>query len=254
MQIALLTDFGSRDPYVAAMKGVIASRTEARVTDLSHDIAPFDIFEAAWFLGTVVPFWPEGTIFVVVIDPGVGSSRKIVAAHEQGKVFLAPDNGVLSLVVTNAAAIRSVEKDLLFLPSDSTTFHGRDRFAPVAAALANGLSLEEVGPPLASMARLDYEPPVYGDDVVSGRIVAVDRFGNVITDIARARVPFESFELHARDLAIDRVETNYADAGPGPFLITGSSGRIEISIAGESAAERLRLRRLQRVEVRKRPV
>lgn len=254
MPIALLTDFGTRDPYVAAMKGVIAARCQTAVADLSHEIAPFDILEAAWFLRTAARFWPAGTIFVVVVDPGVGTDRRIIAASEGERMFLAPDNGVLSLVVTPQAEIRSVENATLFLPDASTTFHGRDRFAPVAAALASGHAIEDLGPRLESIVRLDYEPPAYGDDVARGTIVAIDRFGNLITDIERGRLPFDDLELHARDLAIDRVETTYAGAGPGPFLIVGSSGCIEISVANGSAADRLRLRRSQRIEVRRRPV
>lgn len=242
-RIALLTDFGTRDPYVAAMKGVIAARTEAVVHDLSHEIGPFDVLEAAWFLRVVVPYWPEGTIFVCVVDPGVGTSRRIVAAEVDGRMFLAPDNGLLTFVASQG---RSVENHALFLPTASTTFHGRDRFAPVAAALANGLSMAVLGPEVG-IRKLPYEPPSYGD-VVHGTIVAVDRFGNVITDIEASRLR-PPFELRVGDLTLDRVEKTYGSAAPGPFLIVGSSGFIEISIANASAAERLQLRRLERVEL-----
>jgi S-adenosylmethionine hydrolase len=243
--IALMSDFGTRDPYVASMKGVIASRTTAPLFDLSHEIPPYDVLEAAWFLKTAAPHWPAGTIFVAVVDPGVGSSRRIVAAGWQGRLFLAPDNGLLSLLPLERMV--SVENEQFFLPGGSTTFHGRDRFAPAAAALANGTALEELGPPLQSIVRLDYERPRYGD-TARGTIVAVDRFGNLITDIERARVP-GAIALRARNVIIDRMERNYADAEPGAFLIVGSSGFIEISVANGSAAERLQLRRLDRVEV-----
>lgn len=258
--IALLTDFGTRDPYVAAMKGVIASRCEAPIHDLTHDIQPYDVLGAAWFLKSVAAFWPAGTIFVCVVDPGVGTARKIVALEQDGRIFLAPDNGLLTFVwrTGNPACpderqaglpvLHSVENESLFLPGSSTTFHGRDRFAPVAAALANGLPLAEAGPVLDRIATLPYEAPSY-DGVVRGTIVAIDRFGNAITDIERALVPFAPFALHARDIVIDRVETAYGDAAPGPFLIVGSTGCIEISVANASAAERLHLRRLERVEL-----
>jgi S-adenosyl-L-methionine hydrolase (adenosine-forming) len=242
MRIALLTDFGTRDPYVAAMKGVIAARTAAPVHDLTHEIAPFDVLEAAWFLKTIVPYWPEGTIFVCVVDPGVGTSRKIVVAESGGHTFLAPDNGLLTFVASQG---RSIEDPSLFLPTTSTTFHGRDRFAPVAAALANG---ETVHGPRLDLIKLRYEPPVYGDEVVRGTIVAVDRFGNLITDIERARLR-GAFTMRVRDLVIDRVEETYGNAAPGPFLIVGSSGHVEISLANASAADRLQLRRLERVEL-----
>ena len=246
-RIALLTDFGTRDPYVAAMKGVIAARTDVAVHDLGHDIAPFDVLEGAWFLRTVVPYWPAGTIFVCVVDPGVGTSRRIVAVEEEGRVFLAPDNGLLTFVHSRGVA-HSVENAALFLRTTATTFHGRDRFAPVAAAIANGTPLADLGPRVDDLVRLRYEPPRYGE-IVQGTIVAVDRFGNAITDIERSRVPFEPFALKVRDLTLERVEQTYGGAAPGPFLIVGSSGCIEISVANASAAERLQLRRLERVEL-----
>ena len=251
IRIALLTDFGTRDPYVAAMRGVLAARTNAAVIDLSHDIAPFDVMEAAWFLRTVVPFWPEQSLFVCVVDPGVGTDRRILAAQKDGQLFLAPDNGLLSFVIAGeaAASVVSVESPQLFLPGGSSTFHGRDRFAPVAAAIANGLSIGELGPRVDSIKRLPYEAPIYEESVARGTVVSADRFGNLITDIEIARLPFASFALHARRVVIDRIETTYAGADPGPFLIVGSSGCIEISVANGSAAERLQMRRLDRVEV-----
>ena len=247
--ITLLTDFGTRDPYVATMKGVIAARTSVAVADLSHDIAPFDVLEAAWFLRTAAPYWPEGTIFVCVVDPGVGTERKIVAVEHDSRIYLAPDNGLLSLAVPGDAAAYSVENEALFLPSGSTTFHGRDRFAPVAAALANGASIETLGPRIRDIVRLPYEPPRYEADRAEGTIVAIDRFGNLITDIERARVPFDHFTLHAGSVTIERLEENYGDAEPGAFMIVGSSGCIEISVANGSAAERLRLRRLSSIQL-----
>ena len=247
--IALLTDFGTRDPYVAAMKGVLASRTSAVVQDLSHDIAPFDVLGAAWFLSTIVRYWPAGTIFVCVVDPGVGTARNIIAVESEQRVFLAPDNGLLTFVpdVEHAVA-HAVTNESFFLPEGSNTFHGRDRFAPVAAAIANGTPLAQLGPRLDSIARLRYEPPSYGE-VVRGTIVAVDRFGNAITDVERTKIPFSPFALRVREHVIDRVEANYGNAAPGAFLIVGSTGCVEISVANASAAERLQLRRLERVEL-----
>src|SRR5207253_625763 len=175
-RIALVTDFGTRDPYVAAMKGVIASRTDAPILDCTHEIAPFDIWEAAFYLRPIVRYWPDGTIFTVVIDPGVGTSRRMVAIDSAGTFFLAPDNGVLTFVIGIAHA---VENESLFLPDGSTTFHGRDRFAPVAAALANGTSVRELGPEVQERTRLDYEPPTDS----RGTIVRIDRFGNAVTDL-----------------------------------------------------------------------
>ena len=229
------------------MKGVLASRTSVPLHDLTHDLAPFDVLGAAWFLGTVVRYWPAGTIFVCIVDPGVGTTRRIVAVEEEARVFLAPDNGLLTFVNNERAF--SVENESLFLPGGSNTFHGRDRFAPVAAALANGLSLEDVGPRIDGIITLSYTPPSYEEKIVRGTVVAVDRFGNVITDIDASRIPFAPFALTAHDIHLDRLEQNYGDAAPGPFLIVGSTGCIEISIANANAAERLHLRRLQRVAI-----
>lgn len=248
--IALLTDFGTRDPYVAAMKGVIAARTDARVVDLTHEIAPFDVFGAAFFLRDVVPYWPAATIFVVVVDPGVGTSRRILAAQRSGPTFLAPDNGVLSLVMEDRHSCLSVENESFFLPAGSTTFHGRDRFAPVAAALANGTALAELGPPVDEIVRLDYAPPAYGAAKIDGTIIGVDHFGNLITDIEAAKIGFEQLELRAGWHVVDRQARAYGDGTEKtPFLIVGSTGRIEVSVANGSAADVLQLARGEKVSI-----
>ncbi len=246
MPIALLTDFGTRDPYVAVMKGVIASRTAEVIHDLTHEISPFGVWQAAFFLRDVIDYWPKGTIFVCVVDPGVGTGRRIVAVAADERIFLAPDNGLLTFVEGEARAITNEE---LFLHSASTTFHGRDRFATVAAALANGLPLETLGPRIADRVRLAYDAPSYGRDRIDGTIVAIDRFGNLITDVEAKRIVFPRFALHAAGHVIARLERNYGDAAPGPFLIVGSTGRIEISVSNASAAELLKLGRREGVAV-----
>jgi len=241
--ITLVTDFGTRDPYVASMKGVIASRTDAPVFDLTHEIAPHDVFEAAWFLRTVERWWPAGTIFVAVVDPGVGTTRRIIALERDGKIFLAPDNGLLTFVASVAppasAALRSVENESLFLPAGSDTFHGRDRFAPVTAALANGMPVVKLGPAIDDIVKLEYE---------RGTIVAIDRFGNAITDL---QPESGRFALSAGSVTIDRLCQTYAEGGSTPFMIVGSTGTIEISVRNGSAADVLHLRRGDRVEIRK---
>jgi S-adenosylmethionine hydrolase len=229
-----------RDPYVAAMKGVIASRCDAVLDDLSHDIAPFDVFEAAWFLRGAARWWPAGTVFVVVIDPGVGTSRRMLAVDDGARVFVAPDNGVLHFI---DGVARSIENTSLFLPNGSTTFHGRDRFAPVAAAIAGGLALDELGPRIDDRVTLDYTPPKYESDCATGRIVDVDRFGNCITDVEHAHLAFEPHQLRVCGVSIARSSSNYAEAGSGAFMIVGSSGCYEISVANESAAQLLQLGR-----------
>ncbi len=235
MLIALITDFGTRDPYVAAMKGVIASRCLAPIAGLTHDIAPFDVWEAAFFLRAVVPYWPEGTIFVCVVDPGVGTARRIIAVESEKRFFLAPDNGLLHFVDGDTY---HVANELLFLPGGSTTFHGRDRFAPVAAALANGLPITKLGPRVDDRVSLDYTP---------GTIVRIDRFGNCITDLIPPPAPFA---VIVKEQRIDEIRTTYT--GDGVFAVIGSTGCVEISVANGSAASLLQLRRGDRVTVVKR--
>lgn len=253
--VALLTDFGTRDPYVASMKAVISSHCTAAIVDLTHEIEPFDVFGAGWFLRTVAgSFTGEESrpvICVGVVDPGVGSERRILLLTRGHLSFLAPDNGLLSLLELEAARLYSVENAAHFLPAGSTTFHGRDRFAPVAAALARGLDPTELGPRIDphTMVRLDYERPRYDEERAVGRVVAIDRFGNAVTDIetARAGAPVS---VHVGTHAIARSARNYVEVGEGAFFVTGSSGTIEISLARGSAAEMLQIRRFDPVEVR----
>jgi S-adenosylmethionine hydrolase len=258
--IALLTDFGTRDPYVAAMKGVIASRCDARIVDLTHEIAPFDVWEGAFFLRDVVAYWPSETIFVCVVDPGVGTSRRILAVESAGRFFLAPNNGLLHFFLPEVkrrsdfpvrlsddakrepsdwrvrpTSVFAVTNDALFLPHGSTTFHGRDRFAPVAAAIASGTPLAELGPRIADPILLDYEP---------GAIVRIDRFGTCVTDIAPLPVPYAILVGGTR---IETIRTTYG--GEGAFAIVGSTGCVEISVANSSAATELHLSRGDRVTI-----
>jgi S-adenosyl-L-methionine hydrolase (adenosine-forming) len=259
MQIALLTDFGTRDSYVAAMKGVIAARTRATIHDLSHEIPPHDVFAAAWFLRNIERYWPKETIFVCVVDPGVGTRREIIALKKDGRFFLAPDNGLLTFVDPHEHRdgpfeLSAVTNEALFLADGSNTFHGRDRFAPAAAAIAEGASLDELGPRLDSIVHLPYEPPHYSSELVRGTIVSIDRFGNAVTDVEHRKLPFARFVLNVADAAVSSFVGSYEEGGTDPFLIVGSSGCIEVSIRQGSAADRLHLRVLDHVELRAEPV
>lgn len=258
--IALVTDFGTKDSYVAAVKGVIASRCDATIVDLTHEITPFDVFEAWWFLRNTLPYLPSSPetdastrcIVIAVVDPGVGSDRRLLAARIDGRVVLAPDNGMLSPLVGESTEVRSIENDDLFLPAGSTTFHGRDRFAPVAAALANGMAMAAVGPAVRpdSIVKLDYNLPNYGDVVSEGTVVSVDRFGNIVTDLEAAKIAdLEHSVLRVRHLRIDRIVKCYTDIGEGAAIVVGSNGTLEISVANASAAKVLHVARYERVEV-----
>ncbi|HEV7923142.1 MAG TPA: SAM-dependent chlorinase/fluorinase [Thermoanaerobaculia bacterium] len=261
--ITLLTDFGTRDPYVAAMKGVLVSRCSAPVVDLSHEIAPFDLLGAAFFLRDVVAYWPAGTIFVVVVDPGVGTSRRMIAVARDSRIFLAPDNGVLHFecrtgsqpaqrsVDAGPAESRphtySIENSALFLPNGSNTFHGRDRFAPVAAALANGLPLADLGPPIDDPVPLPYVEPVYEEERITGTVIGIDRFGNILTDIAR--LPFPPC-ARIGSTTIDQIARTYGEAA-GLCFVVGSAGRLEIAMPQASAADLLHLRAGDRLDITK---
>jgi S-adenosylmethionine hydrolase len=249
---ALLTDFGTRDPYVAAMKLVIADRCDADIADLSHEIGRHDVMEAAVFLRFALRTFDarRRSTIIAVVDPGVGSERRIVAASRGELTLLAPDNGLLSLVLDDSWRLRSLERESLFLPAGSSTFHGRDRFAPAAAALLSGTPFVSIGPAMEieSLVRLPYEPPRIGVNEVSGTILSIDRFGNAVTDVdASALGDLGSWRAEAGTGAVTAHARTYAamEGSREPFLILGSGGTIEISVSGGSAADLLQLSRLR---------
>lgn len=221
--IALLTDFGLSDHYVGTMKGVILGLApEARVVDLCHDVPPQDVAAAAFRLRAAAPYFPTGTIFVCVVDPGVGSERRIVWARgKSGRQYLAPDNGLLSWLDEGLDELRSVENAEWRLRPTSATFHGRDVFAPAAARLSRGEDPARLGPAIETIQAFEWPQDA---------VVAVDRFGNAITSVREAgRVRF-------RGKAVP-VKRTYADAEPGtPLALVGSSGLLELSVAGGSFA------------------
>jgi len=227
--IVLLTDFGLCDPFVGIMKGVIG--TAAPVVDLTHDVPPYGVREAAWLLRSSVPYFPKGSIFVSVVDPGVGSGRRALLAETERHLFLAPDNGLLGWL--RGARFREVTNRRLFLKPVSNTFHGRDVFASVASRLARGLPPSKVGPVVRSIVRLPDAP---------GRIVWIDRFGNLITNLAPGptRVRF-------RGRAIPVVKTYGSSKRGSVVAVVGSSGTLEIAVVHGSAAAGLRARIGERV-------
>jgi S-adenosylmethionine hydrolase len=251
-RITLLTDFGTADGYVAAMRGVLAGLApEARVEDASHEIAPGDIAAAAWALGNFWSFYPPGTVHLVVVDPGVGSARRALAARVGEHFFVAPDNGVLTrpLVESEAAEVVAVENRALMRAFVSVTFHGRDLFAPAAAHLALGGALAELGPPVHDALRLPELLPLRQQGSIRGQVVHIDRFGNLITNIPGSWLPPGA---HVRVGATDigPVRTTYADVATGRALaLVGSAGYLEISVRDGSAANKLWQRRGSEVVV-----
>ena len=256
MIITLLTDFGLEDEYAGVMKGVILSiNPTATVVDLCHLIPPGDVERAGWLLTWSWEFFPKGTVHVVVVDPGVGSSRKILCLPYKGHLFLAPDNGVLSPLLKDAGRHLQafwVKNKSLFLPQVSNTFHGRDIFAPVAAHLAGGLAPRLLGPRLHSFKRLPVSLPSRRKKGLVGQVIQWDRFGNAVTNLPGQllRRLNGGFEIRVREHRIRGLQRSYSSASEGePLAIVGSRGFLEIAVNGGSVARDLGLSIGDTVEV-----
>lgn len=251
--IVLLTDFGHRDSFAGVMRGVILSRApKATVLDLSHGIPPGDITGAALALRQSVPYFPKRTIFTVVVDPGVGSKRRVVWGRSKKHDFLAPDNGVLTWLQDEDKITqwRDVTNDKLFLARMSSTFHGRDILAPVAASLANGLRPALLGPMIKNPIRLAWPEPKRVRDGLEGVILSCDHFGNVVTNIPVNQIPSGAHIVHRRK-DLGPLRTHYAAVPPGRALaVAGSAGLIEISTRDGDYSARTRARRGETVHVR----
>lgn len=238
--ITLTTDFGAGDHYAGVMKGVIAGiNPSAVVIDITHGIEAYNIAEAAFKLHASYSYFPEGTIHVAVVDPGVGSARRAIAAEAGGYRFVGPDNGVFSMIfdkcgVDGMARITNPE---FMLPTVSATFHGRDIFAPAAAHLSKGIALEELGDVLTSYKSLSMSEAHDGGDVVTGMAIYADRFGNLVTNIPGSVITNFS-SVRAGDVIISSLSGSYADGKEGELIaLVGSSGFLEISVNKGSAFE-----------------
>jgi hypothetical protein len=256
MIITLTTDFGLTDPFVGIMKGVILGIAPgARLVDITHDVPSYDVSEAAFIVERAYRYFPPGTIHVVVVDPGVGSPRRPIAAAVNKHVFVAPDNGVLSWVFHSAAepsgvSAHHITNTDLFKPVVSNTFHGRDIFAPVAAHLACGLRLESVGPGIDD-CRKEAVPQLRpsGKGGFIATVLRVDKFGNVITNILPENLG-RQFSIRVAGTEVRRLATSYAEAMPEEvFAIEGSTGYIELSLEQGSAAKRFGFSRGAEIEV-----
>lgn len=239
--IALLTDFGQRDWYVGAMKGVIRSITPlADIVDISHEIPPQNVKAASFVLWNAYRYFPMGTVFVCVVDPGVGSERAIFAVEAGGYIFVAPDNGLLDRVMTDLTVrqVVKVEKKQFFRAEISHTFHGRDIFAPVGAHISNGARLTELGP------EIEYGFPelplieASHSEISKGEIIYIDHFGNLVTNIF---VPKHvQAEVQCGDLKLTEISRTYAEVEDQELLaLVGSSGLLEIAMRNGSAAKKL---------------
>ena len=249
--VTLSSDFGTADGYAGAMKGVIlSSAPNARVVDITHEIQPGDVRGGALALEAAAPYFPSGTIHLVVIDPGVGTRRRAIAVEAADVIFVGPDNGVLSLAAKGPRRVYVLDRAERHRATVSPTFHGRDVFAPVVALLAEGARLRDLGTPVAGMTDLELPVPSTSRHEVSGQVIHCDRFGNLVTNITTTEVRTLIAAFGAGQLSVTvgrrsagRVVRTYGDAEPGALLaLVGSSGRLEIAVRDGSAARRLRYR------------
>jgi S-adenosylmethionine hydrolase len=233
MVIALLTDFGTQDYFVGAMKGTILQiNKEAVIVDISHEIPPQNISAGSFILRACYRNFPSNTIFVTVVDPGVGSERRAILAVTKKYFFIAPDNGLLDFVFQETDSFRIFEltERKYFAPEVSATFHGRDIFAPVAAHLSCGISPTEFGPEIfrSEKPEIEYKQP---------QIIHIDRFGNIITNLKKEDLP-PGFTLEIGGRAIKKLQKFYAEAEKDEvFMIFGSAGYLEIAAFQNSAAK-----------------
>jgi len=249
--ITLLTDFGTEDSYVGAMKGVILSiNPDATIIDISHQIPPQDIIAGAFVLSQAAPFFPKGTVHIAVVDPGVGGKRKPILIETDKYFFVGPDNGIFDIALQNERIRRKIHltNKNYFLGYISSTFHGRDIFSPVAAYLSLGIDPALFGKKIKTLTSLDVKKPFAKDGKITGRIIHIDRFGNLITNIDEGLLKkvFKNriFEVEVCDNIIKRFVPSYTNAKQGePIGLIGSSGLMEIAMREKNASIELGIKR-----------
>jgi S-adenosylmethionine hydrolase len=258
--IALLTDFGTQDHYVGTMKGVMLGICpDAMLVDITHGVPAHDVLAGALELAAACRHFPPRTIFLVVVDPGVGSARRGLAAAAGDYTFVAPDNGVLTAVFRELPPARVVEltERRYARPTVSRTFEGRDRFAPAAAWLAKGVQLAALGRPIADYHRLDIPVPAVSEQEIRGTVLRVDRFGNLVTNIDRRAVERLTqsgpVRIDADGMPIEKLVSTYAEIpSDAVCALFGSTDHLELAANAASAAERLALTRGATVTVSRR--
>lgn len=241
--ITLTTDFGTKDHYAGAVKGVILGiNPGAVIVDITHEIEDYGIMEAAFRLTAFYSYFPRGTVHVVVVDPGVGGERKALALEAEGYFFVGPDNGVFSMIYEKNpdAVVYEITNPDFMLPEVSRTFHGRDIFAPAAAHISTGVEPGQMGDIVTSPVRLQMPTPKQTAEGIIGEVVYSDSFGNLVTNIEGALLRKDS-RIYFGDTFIGGLSSAYSDAAPGEILaLVGSSGFLEISISHASAARDLK--------------
>ena len=247
MVVALLTDFGTQDGFVGVMKGVILSiAPDTPIVDISHEVEPFNILEGALILKAHYSYFPEGTVFVCVVDPGVGSERKALIVKTPKYFFVGPDNGLFDLVLKEEKDFKVYEitNEKYTLPKRNNTFHGRDVFAPVGAYLKKGIKPEEIGKEINYEFKLNFPEPVRGDGFVEGEILYFDRFGNAITNVKCSNYAEGVF----RNKRI-KVVNHFLEGTPGEInAVCGSFGLMELFVPVDNAREKFNLKVGERVK------
>jgi len=231
--IALLSDFGTNDPFVGTMKGVLLSKAPGlAIIDITHQIPPQDIQTAAFYLMAAMPYMPKSTLFMTVVDPTVGTGRGIIWARTENYQFISPDNGLISWVEQKEKIkeARFINNSSLFMENISSTFHGRDIMAPVAAAIAKGLPEKKIGPLFSEYRRFPFPLPVKAGNRVTGQVIAIDHFGNVITNIKRDYLSARAV-FNLSDRMIKGLKLTYASVPEGEAMaLIGSFGFLEFSV------------------------
>ena len=245
--LTLTTDFGTRDHYVGVMKGVILGICpQASIVDISHQVTPYEIPEGAFLLAQAYPHFPPGTVHAVVVDPGVGTARRPILLEAARQFFVAPDNGVLSMVLSREEKrkVRAITEEKWFRKPVSRTFHGRDIFAPVAARLAAGVPASRFGKLIDDYLRREgMDRPIHtGKRIWTGGVLHIDHFGNMVTNVRPEHIPGlpegRPFHMTVGPYRLAHIARSYAECPQGePFLIVGSSGYLEISMNQASAAK-----------------
>ena len=258
--ITLLTDFGERDYFVASMKGVILNiNPQARIVDLSHHVTPHDVADAAYLLKSCYRYFPDGTIHVAVVDPGVGGTRRPLLVSSSRYFFIGPDNGLFTHIYEEeqGVEVRQIENRQYRLDSDGATFDGRDLFAPAAAWLTKGQPIGSFGRLVPNYERLPIAEPAWDKHVMAGHILYIDRFGNLISNLTayhlkevRGLTKRPEPYIRIGGITIDGMVRSYAEGSPDtPQALINSNGYVEVFLKEGRAADRLKVERGQRIEL-----
>ena len=238
--ITLTTDFGIKDHYVASMKGVILTiNPKARIIDVTHDIDSYDIMSCAFIVSNFYKYYPEGTINVVVVDPGVGTSRRSISIYADGYYFVGPDNGIFSFIIENCKYVEifSLLNKKYFLKDISSTFHGRDIFAPVASYLSINIEPKSFGRRLNKVKILNSTKAIIEHNTVKGKFIYEDKFGNLITNID-SKTAKRIYEINIQGKKLTKIANSYGNKKKGEIVaLIGSTGFLEIAVNKGRASE-----------------